>query len=369
MKHLRNLGLTILDRYILKKYFFTFFFTMVTLSAVAVVFDISERIEKFLSKDLGFWEVTRDYYLNFIPWINSLLFPMYSLITVIFFTSRMADQTEIIPMLGSGMSFRRLLRPFMIASGLVTLLHLGGNHLVVPKGNKTLREFENKYIKQSNVVSKDRNVHLFVEPGVEAFVVSFSVSDSSGQQFQLRKYDSSRITQVLTAKSIRWKSEPDVWTLRDYEIRTLRDTTEDFEVHHGEALDSSLNLLVSDFVITRNQKDMMTTPELSRFIDRELVKGSGITKGYEVEMHRRTADPFTSMILSFIGACIASRKVRGGMGLHLAMGVILGVVFIFLSKLSITIANNDAFSPFAAVWLPNLTFSLVGWYTYRLAQK
>jgi len=365
----RNIKLSIIDRYIIGKYFTTFFFTMLLLTVVAVVFDVSERIEKFLSKDLGFWEVANQYYFNFIPWINSLLFPLYSLVTVIFFTSRMADQTEIIPMFGSGMSFKRFLRPFMIASLTITLIHLGANHLLVPRGNRILREFENKYIKQSNVYTKDRNVHLFVEPGVEAFVVSFSVNDSSGQQFQLRKYDSSKITQILTAKTIKWKAEPDIWTIRDYEIRTMLDTMEKFEIFTGKELDTSLNLLVSDFVITKNLKDMMATPDLSRFIDRELIKGSGITRAYEVEKHRRTADPFTSLILSLIGACIASRKVRGGLGLHLAVGVIMGVVFIFLSKLSITIANSDIFSPLISVWIPNILFSGVAFYTYQRAQK
>lgn len=351
------------------KYFTTFFFTMMLLSVVAVVFDVSERIEKFLSKNLGFWEVTTQYYLNFIPWINSLLFPLYSLVTVIYFTSRMADQTEIIPMFGSGMSFKRFLRPFMLASLTITLLHLGANHLLVPKGNRVLREFENKHIKASNVYTRDRNVHLFVEPGVEAFVVNFSVTDSSGQQFMLRKYDSSKIIQILTAKTIKWKAAPDLWTLRDYEIRTMLDTMERFEIYSGQSMDTSLNLLVSDFVITKNQKDMMPTPELSHFIERELVKGSGITRSYEVEKHRRTADPFTSLILSLIGACIASRKVRGGLGLHLAVGVILGVVFIFLSKLSITIANSDVFSPLISVWIPNILFSGVAIYSYHRAQK
>lgn len=361
--------LSILDRYIMKKYFLTFFFTLMLLSIIAVVFDVSERIEKFISKDLGFIEVTRDYYLNFIPWINSLLFPLYSLITVIFFTSRLADQTEIISMLGSGMSYKRFLRPFLMSAACITLLHLGANHLVIPKGNKTMREFENKYIKASNVYSKDRNVHLFVEPGVEAFLTSFNVADSSGQGFQLRKYQGSRVVEIFTAKTIRWKEKPDIWTIKDYEIRRFQDSAEIFERHAGQSLDSSLNLLVSDFVITKNLKEMMTTPELNDFIQRENLKGSGITRAYVVEKHRRTADPFTSLILSFIGVCIASRKVRGGMGLHLAIGVIIGVVFIFLSKLSLTIANTDVFSIGLSVWVPNLIFMGVGYYTFKLAQK
>ncbi len=366
---IKGLGLSILDKYILRKYVSTFIFTMAILSLIAVVFDVSERIEKFISKDLGWWHVARDYYFNFIPWINSLLFPLYSLITVIFFTSRMADQTEIIPIFSSGISYRRFLRPFIIAASFFTLVHLVGNHIVVPRGNKILKDFENTYIKTSNIYSKDRNVHLFVEPQVEAFIYLFNVSDSSGSNFQLRKLEGSRVVQILTARTIRWKGPPHIWTLGDYEIRTLEDSTEKFNVYQGKFVDTSLNLLVSDFVILKNRKEMMRTPELSEFIDREKEKGSGITGPYEVEKHRRTADPFTSLILAIIGTCIASRKVRGGLGLHLAVGVILGVVFIFLSKLSLTFANNEVIPPLLAVWIPNIIFSFVAFYTYKIAQK
>lgn len=146
--------LSILDRYIIGKYVTTFLFTLILLSVVAVVFDLAERIEKFISKNIGFWEITRDYYFNFIPWINSLLFPLYALITVIFFTARMADQTEIIPMLSAGISFKRILKPFVLAASLFTLIHLIGNHIVVPRGNKTLKNFENKYIKSGNIYQK-----------------------------------------------------------------------------------------------------------------------------------------------------------------------------------------------------------------------
>ncbi len=361
--------LSILDRYIIGKYVTTFLFTLILLSVVAVVFDLAERIEKFISKNIGFWEITRDYYFNFIPWINSLLFPLYALITVIFFTARMADQTEIIPMLSAGISFKRILKPFVLAASLFTLIHLIGNHIVVPRGNKTLKNFENKYIKSGNIYQKDKNVHIYVAPNVEAFIHYFQVYDSSGTDFQLRKYEDTKVVQILTARQIKWKSLPHIWEISDYEIRTFIDSSETFEVFRGEKLDSSINLQVSDFVILTNKKDMMPTAELNQFIIREQEKGSGITRLYEVEKHRRTADPFTTLILSIIGACIATRKVRGGLGLHLAFGIILGVVFIFLSKLSLTFANNEIMPPIVAVWIPNFVFSFVALYLYNKAQK
>jgi lipopolysaccharide export system permease protein len=361
--------LKIIDRYIMGKYSTTFLFIMLLFTMIALVFDLSERIEKFISKGLSFWEVTSQYYFNFIPWINSLLFPLYALITVIFFTSRMAGQTEIIPILGAGVSFQRILKPFLLAALLFTTIHLIGNHFLVPRSNKILREFDNKYILPANIKSRDRNVHLLVAPEVCASLRFYQSSDSTGIDFQMEKFDSGKIVQIFKARQIKWKSEPSVWTLTDYEIRSFEDSSETLVIKAGESIDSLINLYPTDFIYVSNQKDMMSTPELIDFIEKEKQKGSGITRAYEVEKHRRTADPFTTLILSFIGVSIASRKVRGGMGLHLAMGVILGVIFIFLSKMSLTFAIMDMMPSILAIWIPNLVFLIIGMYLYKKAQK
>lgn len=361
--------LSILDRYIIKKYVSTFLFAMLILSLIAVVFDVSERIEKFLNAKVSAWEIFYKYYLNFIPWINSLLFPIYALITVIFFTSRMASQTEIIPMFSSGISYNRFLRPYIIAGLLFTGLHMIGNHYLVPRANKTFREFESKYIKSTNVKSKDRNVHFFVGDGVKVFIAYFQVADSLGRDFQIERIENSKIKSTLSAKSIKWKSEPNIWTITDYEIRNFGDSTEQYQTYKGSSIDTAINLKVSDFVYAPNQKDMMTTPQLRTFIRRERERGSGITRLFEVEHHRRFADPFTTLILTIIGASIASRKVRGGLGLHLAVAMILGVLFIFLSKLSLTFANNEVLPSWIAIWIPNILFSCVAFYLFQKAQK
>ncbi len=359
----------ILDRYILKKYVVTFLFTMTLLSLIAVVFEVSERIENFISKHVPLELILKEYLLNFVPWINSLIFPIYALITVIFFTSRMASQTEIIPMLSAGISYTRILKPFIIGGILFTAIHLIGNHFVVPRGNKVLKEFENKYIKPGNIRSKDRHVHLFIAPETKAFIRYFNSSDTSGIDFQLEKFTNNKIVALLKAKSVKWKAEPHVWTIKDYEIRTFGEQEETLEVYKDQAIDSSLNMVPGDFVFIANQKDMLPSVELLRFIRRERSKGSGITRLFEVELHRRTADPFTTLILTFIGACIASRKTRGGTGLHLAVAVVLGVVYIFLSKLSLTFANNELMPPLLAVWIPNLIFIGVAWIFYTRSQK
>ncbi len=353
----------------MRKYIFTFLFVLAMLSLVAVVFDVSERIEKLLSKDLTLEKIIRDYYLNFIPWINALLFPLYALITVIFFTSRMASQTEIIPILSAGISYKRFLKPFLLSGLLFTSIHLIGNHFIVPRGNRILKEFENKYIKPGNVKARDRNVHLFVLPGVEMYLRHFQIQDSTGVDFSLQRFEGEKMVSTMEAKRIKWKSAPYTWTIEDYRIRTFDDSTESFFDYPGLSMDTAINFLPSDFVYSINQKDMMPTAELNRFIVREKEKGSGITRLFEVEKHRRTADSFTTLILTFIGVTIASRKVRGGMGLHLAFAVILGVCFIFLSKLSLTFANNEIMSPVVAVWIPNLIFTAIAWYLFKKAQK
>lgn len=369
MKLIKYFELKIYDWYVIRKYLATFIFTLSILSIIAVVFDVSERIEKFISKNVATKEIINDYYLNFIPWINSLLFPLYSLITVIFFTSRLAEKTEIIPVFSSGMSYTRFLRPFIYASLFFTSIHLLLNHIIVPAGNKPMGAFENKYIKSSSTIRKDRNVHVIIQPGVEVFVNAFNTYDSSGTGFQLSKYEDSRLLSILRAQQFKYDSANNRWKLKDYEIRTWTEGTEKFELFSGQSLDTSINLRVSDFVLLRNNKSMMKTAELSRFIDRERSKGSGITREYEVEKHRRSADPATTFILSIIGVCIASRKVRGGLGLHLAAGVIIGVIFIFMSKLSLTFASSGIVNPILAIWLPNIIFTILAFRLFKSAQQ
>ncbi|MCC6816478.1 MAG: LptF/LptG family permease [Saprospiraceae bacterium] len=363
------MSLKIYDWYIIKKYLSTFLFTMGLLSIIAVVFDVSERIEKFISKNIPATEIIRDYYLNFVPWINSLLFPLYALITVIFFTARLAEKTEIIPLFSSGMSYTRFLRPFIISSIFFAIIHLFLNHILVPKGNMILGKFENKYIKTSNLVRKDRNIHFIVQQGVEVYINAFNSYDSSGVGFQLSKIEDSKLVSILIANRFRFDSISNKWSLTDYQIRTWNQDQEKFEVYEGQRIDTSLNLRVSDFILYKNNKSMMQTGELTQFINRERSKGSGITREYEVERQRRTADPVTTLILSLIGVCIASRKVRGGLGIHLAAGVILGVVFIFLSKLSLTFANSELFNPIIAIWMPNFIFSILAFKIYKSAQQ
>jgi len=358
-----------LDRYILRKYSSTYLFAALIFSLVAVAVDLSEKIEKFIINKLSFTEVLTSYYIHFLPFINGLLWPIYALISVIFFTSRLAYNSEIIAMFNAGMSFRRLARPYMIGAGLFALGHLAGNHYFIPNANKHRLDFEHKYIWTTNEKGRANDIHMFLKPGEKIFISFYRKADSSMVDVRLERFEGKQLTSILKARSAQWLSEERKWRFRNYEIRQIDSLGEQYISGLGSELDTLLNVEPSDFVEYVDQKDMMTTPELDRYIAKLRVRGAGNARKYEVEKHRRTADPFTILILSLIGVAVASRKVRGGLGLHLAIGVGIGAVYIFLSRFSTTFAMNQNLSPLLGVWIPNLIFTGISVWLASRAQQ
>ena len=358
----------ILDRYIILKYLRTFFFSLLIFSAIAVTIDFSQKVEQFIEHPVTKWQIISEYYFNFIPWINGILVPIYALIAVIFITSRMAGNSEIISMLSAGMPFRRILIPFLVGAGIVAGAHLVANHLFIPRGNKTLKHFENNYISSRNVKSNSRNVHMFIDPNNKIFVKYYRSMDTTGTGFRLETFENERLVKVMKAKSISWIGRPNKWSIRNYEVRELGDK-EIIRDFSGQSMDTTLNLTPEDFVRLTNQKEMMTTPELREHIEVERRKGLATTRAYEIEIHRRSAEPFTAIILTFLGVVIAARKVRGGVGLHLATGIGIGAIFIFLSKFSISFALSESIHPALGVWIPNLIFLGIGFILFRKAQR
>lgn len=347
----------------------TFFFTVILFTLIALVFDFSDRVQKFIEHQIPTSEVINDYYINFIPWINSILFPIYALIAVIFVTSRLANNSEFIAMLSAGISFRRILLPYIGSALFIVGLHLYGNHILIPNSNKVLKEFENTYIFTKNVKSKNKNVHLFTSPETKIYLRYYRSKDTSGVDFRLETFKEDQLVSLLKANHIEWLEAPDRWTVKDYEIRTFEGDEETILLGKNETIDTSLGFSPQDFVYYTNQKEMMTTAELNEYIVIQEQKGTGGKRLYEVEKHRRTADPFTVLILTIIGVAVGGRKVRGGMGLHLALGVVIGAVYIFLSKVSITFTMNHQIPAALGVWVPNIVFALLGLYLVRVAQK
>lgn len=358
-----------LDFYIIRKYLSAFFFTALLFSIIAVTIDFSEHIENFIDQPVTKKEIIFDYYLNFIPWINGLLWPIFSLISVIFFTSRLARNTEVVAMLNAGMSYKRFLRPYMISAFLLATLYLLGNHIFFPIGNKKLKTFDNTYISPGNIRIKGNNIHLFIGPETKVFIATYHKHDTSGTGFRLEKYKDLQLQYVLKARTYQYLPDSAMWRLRDYDIRKWIDGKEYYFSGRNMVLDTTLPLYPSDFVYFINDKEMMTSSELLDYIKYEQQRGTGSSRVMRSEYHRRWAEPFTIIILTVIGASVASRKQRGGMGLHLAMGVSLGAVYVLLSKFALTFSTNLNMPPMLAMWTPNILFGILAWYLVTKAQK
>lgn len=361
--------LKILDRYIIKKYMGTFFFVVLIFSLIAAIIDFSQNVEEFIDEKLPAGMVIREYYINFIIFINGLLWPLFALISVIFFTSRLATNSEIISILNAGVSFRRLMRPYLMAGGLIALTHLILNHFVIPHSNEIRLDFYHAFIMKESDRGNTRDVHMFIAPDTKIYVRDYYKRDSFARNFRLEYFDGNSMTGFIEADEARWKGAPNKWQLSNYEIHQFKGLRDTIVVGGSEKLDTTFNFTPEDFVRYDDTREMIPSNRLSAFIDEERRRGVGNTKIYEIELYRRTADPFTILIVTFIGMSLASRKVRGGMGLHLALGVALGAIFIFMAKFSITFATNEALPAFIGVWIPNLIFSLIAILLIAKAQK
>jgi len=362
----------------MSKYLKTFFFTVLLFTMVSVIIDFSSQVDKFVEEACTKQEILVDYYLAFIPWINGLLFPLFALIATIFFTSRMAYNSELISILNAGVSFRRIMLPYLIASSLICGLHLFGNHYVIPLGNKSKVDFEHKYIYKNEDKGQTRDVHLLLNRNEEentqskAYVRFYRKRDTSAKDLILEQFADNRLVFRLKAKSAKWIAQKDSinnWQLKDYELRTFDGDQETMVFGTRKTIDTLLNLYPEDFVYYENDKLTLTTPELQRAIALQKQRGVKTTKSYQIEILRRTAEPVTIIIVTLIGMAIASRKVRGGLGLHLALGIALGAIYVFLSKFSTTFATNHSLPPALAVWMPNILFTGILGYLVSKAQK
>ena len=331
--------------------------------------DFAERINHFIGQDVTTREIVFDYYLPFIPWINGLMWPLFALLAVIFFTSRMASNSEIIAILSSGVSYYRLLVPFMISALIIASLLWYGNNYIIPNSTKVKNEFTAKYIKKSEQKTHSNHFHFFVNPDEKAYVRYYKKKDTVVNTFRLEKFKDGEIVEFTKAKKLTMKEYPNLWTMHDYEVRKCSGLQENLLIAKGAEKDTTLNFSPDDFVYYLKAMEMMTTSDLRSYIKQETSRGINAAKKYEIELFRRSADPFTILILTLIGVAIASRKIRGGMGLHLALGVTIGAAFVILAKFSATFVNNLSLSPALGVWLPNIIFSVVALWLLRRAQK
>jgi lipopolysaccharide export system permease protein len=355
-----------LDLYIIRKFLGTFFFAIVLIISITIVFDFSEKIDNFIDKEAPFKAVIFDYYVNFIPYFANLFSALFTFVSVIYFTSKMAYDTEIIAILSSGISFRRMMFPYFISALIIGIFSFFLSNFVIPPANAKRLDFTETYLKK-RFINKERNIHRQIEPGLFIYMTNFETSSKIGYKFSLEKFEGKQLVSKLTSRSIKWNKEKEKWTIKDYVIRRIDGDKETLE--KGKSIDTLLNFKPDEFSRRTNVVEAMNMMELDDFIDEQIMRGDSNISAYKIEKYRRIANPFSAFILTLIGVSLASRKVRGGMGLHLGIGLALSFSFILFMQISTVFATNGSMNPLLAVWLPNILFLVIGIYLYRVAPK
>lgn len=355
----------LLDWYIIRKFLGTFFFSMALIILIVIVFDISEKIEDFVGKEAPLNAIAFDYYLNFIPYVINRFSALFTFIAVIFFTSQMATRTEIVAILTSGVSYARLLLPYMISATAIALLSLYLNNYVIPHATKRRIAFEDKYIRDE-FSNNDRNIHKQIAPGNYIYLERYSTTDQAGYKFSIEKFNKGKLYYKLMAESITWDSIKKSWTINKFYTRTI--TGMDEYIRKGEKIDTIFSFTPAEFGRKDNTVETMDYDQLKVYIEEEKAKGSE-TVAYEIEKYRRFAFPFATFILTLIGVALASRKVRGGIGMHIGLGIGISFAFIMFMQISTTFAASGSISPLIAVWIPNIIFSFLAWFLLSRAQK
>ena len=360
-----SLKITRIDRYIITKFLSTYIFLIAIIISIAIIFDFNEKIDKITQSHVSIQKVIFDYYLNFVPYFSNLFSPLFVFIAVIFFTSKLADNSEIIAMKSTGMSFRRLLRPYMISAGIIALTTFLLGAYVIPRGNVARVNFDNTYIKKKKITSAD-NIQMQVDTGVVAYITHFDNITKSGYGFSLDKFVNKTLVSHLTAQTIQYDTLSErrySWSLLNYQIRTLKGMRE--KITSGEKMDTVIMMEPSDFFYTNNQQETMTLPQLDEFIDRQKLRGAAGVSTFEVEFHKRFAMPFAAFILTIIGVSLSCEKRKGGMGTSIGIGLTLSFSYILFQTISSTFAINAGWPPMISVWIPNLLFALIAFILFK----
>jgi len=359
--------LLILDWYIIRKFLGTFFFTIALIVAIAVIFDLSEKIDDFLENNAPAKKIIFDYYFNFIPYFAVLFSPLFTFITVIYFTSRMAYNTEIIAILSSGVSFNRLLVPYFVSAFALTMFAFTLNNYVIPHANRRKLAFEETYYHNSPRVVRERNIHKQIEPGIYIYLETFNTVSNNGRKFSMEKFEEGKLVSKLFSEEIRWDTLKNKWQLRNYYIRDFKNESQ--TVRQGREADTTINLSPEEFRRRDNAVEAMNLGELNQFIKEQKLQGASDIDLYLIEKHRRFSFPFSAFILTLIGVSVSSKKAKGGIGMQLGIGLLISFSYIVFMQFSSQFAIGGAFSPFIAVWIPNVLFAFVAAFIYRLAPK
>ena len=367
MKFLDWFKLKRIDWYIIKKFLGTYFFSLALIIIVIVVFDYNEKIDKFATSNATTHEIIFDYYLNLAPYYANTFSALFVFISVIYFTSKLADNSEIIAMFASGISFRRLMKPYMISAGIIAIMTFALSAYVIPNGNKTRLEFEQRYNKKKKVETA-QNIQLKLDDNRIVYMERYEDRNNLGWRFSLDRFEGKKLVSRMTANSISHNPEkPGTWTAKRWSTRELRDNNDILHSSNREPLDTVLPLEPNDFLISDGEQETMTSPQLKNYIEKQKSRGISKVKTFEVEYHKRIAMSFAAFILTIIGASLSSRKRKGGMGLSLGVGLALSFSYIMLQTVSAAFAEQ--MPVMLAVWIPNILFTIIAIYLYRRAPR
>jgi len=359
-----------LDRYLIGKFLGTYFFSIILIISIAVVFDYNENIDKFTTNHAPWHDIIYNYYLNFIPYYANLFSSLFIFLAVIFFTTKLAGNTEIIAMQAAGVKFSRIWRAYMLSAALIAGLNFYLGTEVIPRGSVKRIQFENTYKRKTPLPTFSENVQLQVDTGVIALVEHYDGNTKTGYRFHLDKFKDKKLISTLTARSITYdtlSNQKYHWFMRDVNIRNMR-TNREF-IKHYNRLDTIVTMEPRDFLSNAKMEQTMTSKELVEHIEKLRIRGTGNCAAYEIEYHKRIAEPFACFILATIGLALSSKKRKNGMGLALGTGLALSAAYILFQTVSASFSINAGLEPIIAAWLPNMIFFIIAAFLYHKAPK
>ncbi len=358
-------GIKLIDWFILKKFLGTYFFATLLILAIIAMFDITEKLDAFLSAPLS--ETLFDYFASFLPYFANQLSPLFTFISVIFFTTKLAGNSEIIAILSSGISFNRLMRPYMIGAAVIAALTFALSNYLIPPTNVNRIAYTNKYVRNKSV-NTGLDIQLMASPGVVVYIGRFENSTKTGYRFSLDKFEGKQLVSRLTAQTVNYDSTRQYhWTMNNYMIRKFDGMTE--KITSGTKKDTVIPVEPRDFLISVNDQETLTTPQLTDFIEKQRRRGVANIKAFEIEKERRYASTAAAFILTLIGLSLSAKKVKGGMGINIGIGLVLSFSYILFSTVTSQFAISGMTSPWLAMEIPNFVYLAIGLILYRRAMK
>lgn len=360
-----SIGIKLLDIFILKKYLGTFFFATLLILAVVTMFDITEKLDAFLTAPLK--ETLLDYFVSFLPYFANQLAPLFTFIAVIFFTTKLAGNSEIIAILSSGVSFNRFMRPYMIGAAVIAAMIFALSNYVIPPTNIKRIAYTNKYVKNVQVTT-GVDIQLMARPGEVVYIGRYENSSKTGYRFSFDKFKNKELVSRLTSQTITYDTARMYhWTAHNYMIRDFDGMKE--KIRTGEKLDTIIPIEPRDFLISEDDQETLTTPQLSEYIENQKNRGVANIKAFEIEKERRYASTAAAFILTLIGVSLSAKKVKGGMGINIGIGLVLSFSYILFSTVTSQFAISGMTSPWVAMWIPNFLYLGIGLFLYYRARK